>query len=355
MAKDYYKILGVDKGVSQDELKKAFRKLAHKYHPDKADGDEEKFKEINEAYQVLGDEKKRKTYDQFGSAAFEGGGAGAGFGGFDFSGFQGGAGFEDLGDIFGDMFGFAGGGRSRRSRPRGRDIQVDVDLTFAESIYGTEKKIQLKKQSSCERCGGTGGEPGEGMRTCEDCNGRGVKTEVRRTVLGAVQTQVVCGSCEGVGEISKKACTNCHGSGVEQKEKELAVDIPPGVDTGMRVRVRGEGEAIKHGEPGDLYLRIHVEQDKHLVRDGNNIRSRARIGISDATLGTTISHKTVDGMVDVKIPAGIQSGTELRLKGKGVKTSHGRGDQLVTIRVEIPKKLSKKQKKLLEELDLRVE
>ncbi len=355
MAKDYYKILDVDRGASQDEIKKAFRKLAHKYHPDKDGGGEEKFKEINSAYQVLGDEQKRKQYDQFGSAAFEnggfGGGGGFGAGGFDFSGFQGAAGFEDLGDIFGDIF---GGGRQARPRtPRGQDIQMDIDITFHESMFGVQKDISLRKPSACERCSGNGAEPGQGMDTCSTCEGAGVETTVQRTILGAMQSKRTCGTCQGTGEVPKEACSTCSGSGLEQSSKNLNVTIPQGVEDGAIMRVRGEGEAVKAGTAGDLYIRIHVAPDKRFVRDGMHIRSEKEIGFTQAALGDTVDIETIDGVVELKIPSGTQSGSHFRIKGKGVPSTSATGDHYVTVHVETPKKLSREQKKLLEELDLR--
>lgn len=355
MSKDYYKILGIEKGASQDEIKKAFRKIAHKYHPDKPTGDEEKFKEANEAYQVLGDEQKRAQYDQFGSGAFDGSGGfggfnGQGFGGFDFSGFQGGAGFEDLGDIFGDMF---GGGRSRSRERRGSDIQMDLDLTFEEAVFGVQKDVHLTKQAQCERCGGNGGEPGEGMETCKDCDGNGVVIGVQRTILGNMQTKRTCTTCQGTGEIPKKECTGCHGHGVERTSQTLTVTIPPGVENGAMLRVRGEGEAIKGGRSGDLFVRLHVPKSKEFIRDGYNLIKEVEIGFTQAALGDTIEVNTVDGPVDLKIPSGTQSGSRFRMRGKGVPHNRGRGDQFVIVTVVTPKKLSREQKKLLEELDLR--
>lgn len=360
MSKEYYKILDVGKSASQEEIKQAFRKLAHKYHPDKPGGNEAKFKEINEAYQVLGDPTKRGQYDQFGSAAFEngGGGAGQGFGGFsggagpgsawDFSGFQGGAGFEDLGDIFGDLF---GGGRRQRSA-RGQDIQVDTEISFRESVFGTDKKLTLTKSSACERCGGTGGEPGTEMETCRTCKGDGVEIGVQRTILGNMQTKRSCSTCKGSGELPKKSCTTCRGEGVEKKSRTFEVTIPSGVDHGTTLRVRGEGEFVKGGTPGDLFVRIFVKADPRFEREGENIFSEMRIGFTQAALGDTIEVETIDGKVDLQIPSGTQSESQFRLRGKGVQMSRGRGDQIVTVHVMTPKKLSKEQKKLMEELGL---
>jgi molecular chaperone DnaJ len=350
--KDYYKILGVEKNASQDEIKKAFRKKAHQYHPDKPDGDEEKFKEANEAYQVLGDEGKRKKYDQFGSAAFEQGGFGSGG-----SGFGGFGGFEsvDLGDIFGnmgDIFGF-GGGSSRKKSQRGRDIQIDVELTFHDAVFGIERETSLTKTSSCERCGGVGAEPGSKMKDCAACGGSGSLTHQQRTIFGVIQTRRICNECGGDGSIPEKKCERCGGTGLENKKKTIKIRVPAGVDDGDVMRVRGEGESVKGGGAGDLFLRIHVQPSGEFTRDGNAIRSSVRIGFTQAALGAAIEVPTVDGeKVMLKIPAGTQSGTELRMRGKGVPTGSYRGDQLVTVTVVTPKKISREQKKLLEELRL---
>ncbi|MFA4846249.1 MAG: molecular chaperone DnaJ [Patescibacteria group bacterium] len=356
MPKDYYHILNIDKGASQDDIKKAFRTLAHKYHPDKAGGNEAKFKEANEAYQVLGDPDKRAKYDQFGSAAFGGGGqgfqGGQGFGGFDFSGFQNAGGFEDLSDLFGGMF--SGGQRGgRRGQPRGSDIQVDVDLSFHESVFGVEKEIEVTKNATCARCAGTGGEPATGMKTCDDCKGSGVQVTMQRTVLGNIQSKRTCSTCQGTGEVPQKTCTTCHGAGVERKRERLSVGIPGGVDDGALLRVQGKGEAVRGGRSGDLFVRLHVKDDRRFERDGIHIHSATTIGFTQAALGDTIEIETVDGKGDLKIPAGTQSGSQFRLRGKGVPSNRGRGDQIVTVEVRTPERLSREQKKLLEQLDLR--
>ncbi|MBU0646202.1 molecular chaperone DnaJ [Patescibacteria group bacterium] len=359
MSKDYYQTLGVGKGASQDEIKRAFRKLAHQYHPDKPTGNEAKFKEANEAYQVLGDEKKRAQYDQFGSAAFDGsagGGYGQGFGGF--SGFSQNINMDDLGDIFGDMFGFsgragsgfAGGGRQTR---RGHDIRVDADLSFKESVFGKEIEFSLTKPSACARCGGVGAEPGTKMKTCDDCQGSGVKVTTHRTMLGNLQQKTACPTCAGEGEIPETQCSECAGSGLTNSQKTLNVNIPAGVDDGVTLRVRGQGEAVKGGPDGDLFVRIHVKPDPDFQRQDHTIISQVDLGFTQAALGDKIEVKTIDGSGELKIPAGTQSGTQFRLKGKGVPGRHGRGDQIIIANVVTPKKLSREQKKLLEQLDLR--
>ncbi|MFH1712339.1 MAG: molecular chaperone DnaJ [Patescibacteria group bacterium] len=347
MEKDPYKILGVEKNASKDEIKGAFRKLAHEHHPDKG-GDEAKFKEINAAYQILHDDQKRQQYDQFGQT-FDQAGAG-GFGGF--NGAQG-MHFEDLGDIFGEMFGGAfGGGRSRSAR--GSDIQVDVELSFKESVFGVEKELNISKNNVCERCGSEGAEPGTKLKTCSDCDGQGFKVEVQRTILGAVQRRVTCSICQGRGEEPEKKCSTCDGTGLEYGRKTLRVDIPAGVENGMRIRVRGQGEAIGvAGSTGDLYLIIHISADQRFERVGQDIFCQKKIGFTQAAIGDEVDVDTVDGSVKLKIPAGTQSGDKLRLRGKGVQTSRGRGDQIVVIQVATPKKLSRKQKQILKDLDLR--
>jgi molecular chaperone DnaJ len=352
MSKDYYKILDVDKSASQDDVKKAFRKQAHKYHPDKENGDEAKFKEANEAYQILGDPERRKTYDQFGSAAFENGGAGAGgFGGFGGNGGFGG-GFQDmgdLGDIFGDVFGF-GGARGRTRSRKGPDIQVDLELEFKESVFGTDRDIKLHKTVKCERCAGLGNEPGTKLKECKTCSGSGTIEKVQRTILGHMRTRVACSDCAGDGKIPETECTGCQGHRVEKKQKTITVSIPAGIDNGQTIRVSGEGEAGPKGGPeGDLYLRIHVRPSKDFIRKGNTIFSEAKIGFTQAALGDTIEVKTVDGQVDLKIPTGTQSGTEFKLRGKGVAG----GDHLVIVQVITPKKLSRKQKEALDKLDFK--
>src|SRR3989338_4614222 len=345
MSKDYYKVLGVDRGASQEEIKKAFRKLAHQYHPDKATGDAEKFKEIGEAYGVLSDVDKRRKYDQFGSAAFDGSGGfgghqgsgGFGQGGFDFSNVD----FGDLGDAFGDLFGFGGARTSRSRTRRGRDIQVDMDLDFREAVFGVEKEVELTKPSACGRCAGIGAEPGAGMKTCVDCGGQGVQMMVQRTILGNIQSRHMCSTCHGSGEIPKEMCHQCHGSGIEQKQKKMKIHIPAGVDDGSVVRIRGEGEAVKGGESGDLFLEVHVKKDKRFEREGYDIHSQAHIRFTQAALGDTIEVPTVDGNVDLKIPAGTQSGSQFRLRGKGVIHGSSRGDHYVTVQVMTPKKISR--------------
>ncbi len=346
MAKDYYNILGVERTASQDEIKRAFRKLAHEHHPDKG-GSEAKFKEINEAYQALGDTEKRSRYDQFGSADGPQGFGGAGGypGGFDPNA------FGDLGDLFGNIFG-GSGGHSRAQR--GQDVEMEMFLSFKEAIFGVAKEITVNKTNTCSRCGGQGADPGTKMKTCNTCKGKGFTIANQRTILGSVQMRVACSDCEGRGEQPEKPCTECQGQGTSRGRKVLRVDIPAGVEDGMQMRVRGEGESIgAQGEPGDLYLRLRVAPDARFARQGPTIYLNKKIGFTQAALGDSVQVDTVDGLVSMKIPPGTQSGDELRLRGKGVPSNRGRGDQIVIMQVTTPTKLDKNTKRLLEELNLR--
>ncbi len=351
MSKDYYKILGIDKSASQDDVKRAFRKLAHEHHPDKG-GDAEKFKEINEAYQALGDAEKRQRYDQFGSADGP-----QGFGGFGGGGFPGGfdpSMFEEFGDIFGSMFGMGGGSRGRRTR-RGEDIAVAITLNFKEAVFGISKEIPLSRTSACERCAGIGAEPGTKMKTCDTCKGKGTTVQTAQTLLGAMRMQVPCGDCEGKGEKPEKKCTECAGEGTRRTRKTITVDIPAGVDDGVQLRVRGEGEAVQGGETGDLYVQLRVTPDARFRREGTTIFSEKIIGFTQAALGDKVTVDVVDGKVELTIPQGTQSGDQLRLKGKGVPAArNGRGDHIVIIKVQTPTKLGKKEMELLKELNHRI-
>ncbi|RJO59096.1 molecular chaperone DnaJ [Candidatus Parcubacteria bacterium] len=362
MAKDYYQILGVSKNATADEIKRAFRKKAHEHHPDKTHGNEERFKEVNEAYQVLSNPEKRSQYDQFGTtfdqARRQGGEPGGGFGGFgDFSqgGFQqGNVDFGDLGDIFGDIFGFGSSGRQRKRRARsGQDIQVDLPLTFREAVFGAEKSFELFKNSVCENCGGSGADPGSKMQTCSTCKGQGQVQRVVNSFFGQIAQTTVCPACEGQGQIPTAKCRNCRGSGRIKKTSVIKVSVPAGIDDGETLRLAGQGEASeKGGTPGDLYLRARVQPDPRFVRKGADIFSEVNIGFPAAALGTRIEVETLDGPVVMKIPAGTQSGKVFRLSDKGVPhlRKRGRGDHLVTVNVLTPTRLHGRQKKLLEEL-----
>lgn len=349
MSKDYYEILGVQKGASKDELKKAYHKLAHKYHPDKNKGDDSKFKEVNQAYQTLSDDQKRAQYDRFGTDGPQGFNPNqGGFGGFDFSG-QGGMEFDmgDLGDIFGDFFG--GGGR--RQQKRGRDISTEIDLTFEESIFGVKRTILLSKQSVCDICKGTGGKVGTKMDTCKTCNGNGQIREMKRSILGTFETRKTCDACHGQGKTPAEKCSECSGKGVRTKQDEIEINVPVGINAGEMVRMTGLGEAIQGGQAGDLYIKINVRSHGTFKRDGLNLVMDLPIKLTDALLGMTYNLKTLEGnTVEVKIPEGINHGELLRVRGKGVPSTRGRGDIILRVQVQMPKKLSRKSKEVIEKL-----
>lgn len=360
MAGDYYKILGVDKNSSDDEIKKAYRKLAHKYHPDKTGGDSEKFKEINEAYQVLSDKTKRGQYDQFGqtfNGAGPGGGpAGAGFGGFDFSGFQqgGGQGFEGFEDIFSDIFGGGFGSSQRRdSRKAGRDIQIDVEIKFEEMVSGAHRDVSILRRKVCDVCKGAGGEPGAKQETCPTCKGSGQVRQNVRSFFGTFTQVVGCQTCSGEGKIYSQKCRKCGGDGRVKEQENIPIDIPAGISDGQTISVQGYGEAGERGaQSGDLYVTVHVLNSEKFHRKGNDLLSTEHISISQAVLGDKIDVKTIDGSVHMKIPSGTQSGEIFRIKGTGVPVLQrsGRGDQLVTIIVNIPKSPTREQKRIIEDL-----
>jgi len=351
---DYYEVLGVGKSASADEIKKAFRQAAVKHHPDKEGGDEAKFKEINEAYDVLKDAQKRQRYDQFGHAGVGGssGGGGGGFGGNPFEGFQG-QNF-DFGDGLGDIFGqFFGGGQQRSRGPqRGRDVEVSLQLTFEEAIFGVEHEFSLDMDKECSHCHGKTVEPGHDMKTCPTCHGAGQQTRVMNTMFGAIQQNVTCETCQGRGKVPEKVCTVCHGKGTEHGRETVKLKVPAGIDDGATIRLSGRGEAIAAGEKGDLYVHIRVKAHKHFTREGDIILSEEHVPMIDAALGVEIDVETVDGVVRMKVPAGTQSGTDFKLSSHGVPhmNSERRGPHIVNIIVDTPTKLSKKQKQLLEDL-----
>lgn len=353
MSKDYYKTLGVDKGASQDDIKKAFRKLAHEHHPDKAGGNEAKFKEINEAYQALGDPKKRAQYDQFGSN-FQQGGMGGGFQGFNGQDFN--FNMDDLGEMFGgfgDMFGFGGGNQQQARARQGHDIQVVVAIDFLEAVFGVEKEIKLNKTMTCGHCAGNGAEPGSKIDTCDTCKGTGRVIRVQRTILGNIQVQATCEKCHGEGKIYKEKCKKCGGNGIVKDLQTIKVKIPAGIDNGQSIRLNEQGEAGQKGGPaGDLYLQIRINPSKEFKREGFNINSEIEIGFAQAALGTKVQIKTVDGEVTMKIPEGTQSGKTFIIREHGVPKlqGRGRGDHLVKVIVKTPTSLNKQQRKLLEEL-----
>lgn len=353
--RDYYEVLGVSKTATQDELKKAYRKLARKYHPDlNKDNPEaaEKFKECNEAYSVLSDEQKRAQYDQFGPEAFENGGMGGGPGTGGFGGFGGfgGSGMEDIFDMF---FGGQGrGGRSNNAGPqRGADLRYDMEITFEEAAFGVEKEISLKRAERCEHCHGEGAEPGSKVETCPECHGSGYVRFTQNTMFGQMVNERPCSRCHGEGKIISNPCKECGGSGTVKKTKKLKVKIPAGVDNGSRLRVGGEGEAgLKGGPSGDLYVYLYVKPHKFFERDGTTVLCEVPINIVQATLGAEIKVPTLDGQVTMKVPEGTQPGKVMRLKGKGIPSLRGggRGDQLVRMKVVVPTKLTDKQKDALQ-------
>jgi len=352
--RDYYEVLGVSKDASADELKKAFRRAAVKYHPDKEGGDEAKFKEVNEAYDVLKDSQKRQRYDQFGHAGVGGsaGGGGGnpfeGFGGFNGQNFDFGDG--GLGDIFGQFFG--GGSRSQRPR-RGRDVEVNLQLSFEEAVFGVEHSFGLDIDDTCSHCKGSTVEPGYDMKTCDTCKGAGQQARMMNTIFGQIQQNVVCETCHGRGRVPEKECSVCHGRGTERRKQTIKVKIPAGIDDGATIRLSGRGEATEGGEKGDLYVNIRVKAHKHFTREGNIILSEEHVSMVDAALGTEIDVDTVDGSVRMKVPAGTQSGTDFKLSSHGVPhlNGNGRGPHIVSIVVDTPTKLSKKQRELLEQFE----
>ncbi|MFH1111456.1 MAG: molecular chaperone DnaJ [Patescibacteria group bacterium] len=359
MSKDYYQILGVSKNATTDEIKKAFRKLAHEYHPDKSGGNEAKFKEINEAYQVLANSDKRKQYDQFGTA-FETAGGPGGFNWSDFSRQGGFSGFQteninmdDLGDIFGgfgDIFGF-GGGRRRRGGPRsGTDLQIETAIDFEEAVFGAVKSLRLEKEIICSKCNGNGAESGSKISVCSTCGGSGQVAQVQRTFLGNIQSITICPNCAGAGKKAEKVCKHCSGRGIEKGVRNLDFKITAGINNGQQIRLAGEGEpGEKGGRPGDLLIFIRVRPHKFFRRDGFDLYTDREISLPLAVLGGKVELKTLDGAVDLKIPAGTQPGIVFKISGRGVphlRTSK-RGDILVKIQVKIPTKLSRKEKELL--------
>ena len=349
MSKDYYDILGIAKGANDADIKKAFKKLALKYHPDRNPDNkeaEEKFKEINEAYQVLSDSEKRSRYDQFGTADFNGGGFEGGFGGAGFD-------FSDLGDIFGDIFGggFSSSARSNPNAPRkGSDIESTINLTFEEAIFGCEKEITINKNENCETCKGTGAKPGSSKKTCDKCGGKGRINMQRMTPFGVSSVTSTCDKCHGTGTIIDTPCNICRGTGKVRKAKTISVKIPAGVDNGNIIPLRGQGEpGTNGGHSGDLYINLRVPRNKTFERRGTDIYIEEHISVGKAILGAELKVPTVDGEVSYKVPAGTQSNTVFRLRGKGVPRVNGtgRGDQFVKVVVDIPKKLNDKEREAI--------
>ncbi len=354
---DYYELLGVPKNASADEIKKAYRRLAVQHHPDKEGGNEEKFKEINEAYDVLKDSQKRQRYDQFGHAGVGGASGGGNAGGNPFEGFGGFGGQNanfDFGGGFGDIFDqFFGGGKSsgQRGPKKGRDVEVQLQLTFEEAIFGLEHEFNIELEDTCEHCKGTTTEPGYELQTCPTCHGAGQQTKVVNTMFGAIQQTVPCETCHGAGKIPEKVCTVCRGTGTQRRKQAIKVKIPAGIDDGATIRLSNRGEAIAGGEKGDLYIHLRVKADKLFTREGDIILSEQHITMVEAALGVEINVKTVDGTVRMKVPAGTQSGTDFKLSNHGVPhlNSDKRGPHIVSIIVDTPTKLSRKQRSILEE------
>ena len=352
--RDYYEVLGVDKNASEDEIKRAYKKLARKYHPDMNPGDkeaEEKFKEINEANEVLSDPEKKANYDQFGFAGTDpnyGAGQGGGFGG----GFD----FGDLGDIFGSFFGGGfGGGQARRNGPqRGESIRASVSVTFKEAAFGCEKEVTIQRSEQCTTCKGNGCAPGTTPEICPDCHGSGVVQVQQRTPMGVFASSRPCQRCHGTGKIIHQPCTDCGGTGAVRKRKTIKINIPAGIDHGQTISLRGQGNAGKNGGPaGDLLITVMVQPHELFRREGNDVLCEAPITFSQAVLGATLEIPTIDGQVKYDIPEGTQTGTVFRLRGKGIPVlnGRGRGDQYVTVTIETPRGLNREQKDALKKFD----
>jgi molecular chaperone DnaJ len=350
--RDYYEILGVKKDASADEIKKAFRRQAIEHHPDRG-GNEEKFKELNEAYEVLKDADKRKRYDQFGHAGVGNGGGGDPFAGFNGFGQGQNVNFDfgdlGLGDIFSSFFGGgAPGGQRQRSR-RGRDVETRVEISFEQAVFGTEVELSLNLEDTCDHCKGTMTEPGYELKTCATCNGSGQVVNVTRTIFGNIQQASICPTCEGRGKVPEKVCSVCRGTGTRTKNQRIMLKIPAGIDDGATIRLRERGEAIANAPKGDLYVNIRVKPHKQFTREGDLILSEEHVGMVGAALGTEIEVETVDGKVRMKVPAGTQSGSDFKLSSHGVPHIKGntRGAHIVTIVVDTPTKLNKQQQELL--------
>ncbi len=356
--RDYYEVLGVPKSASADEIKKAFRRKAVELHPDKQGGDEAKFKEVNEAYEVLKDQSKRQRYDQFGHAGVGGnGGGGDPFGGAYGGGFNGqnvNFDFGDLGlgDIFGSFFG-GGAGRGPGRQARGNDVETRVEITFEQAVFGTEVSLNLNLEDTCSHCNGTTAEPGYQLKTCGTCKGSGQVVTATRTIFGNIQQATICPTCKGTGKIPEKVCTVCHGKGTERRNQKIELKIPAGIDDGATIRLREHGEAIANGPKGDLYVHVRVKAHKHFTREGDLILSEEHVSMVSAALGVEVDVETVDGLVRMKVPAGTQSGTDFKLANHGVPyvRDNNRGPHIVTIVVDTPTKLTKQQKELLEQFN----
>ena len=358
MAKrDYYEVLGLSKGASAAEIKKAYRKLSKQYHPDinKEEGAEEKFKEITEAYEVLSDDNKKAQYDQFGHAAFGNGGQGGfgGAGGFGggFQGFSGG--FDDLGDIFSSFFGGGGGRRNPNAPRQGEDLLQRMHISFEESVFGTKKTIKLRKDVECDHCHGTGAKDSSSVTTCQRCHGTGQEAVIQDTPFGRMQSQRTCSECQGRGKIIKDKCAHCFGKGYNNREVEYEVEIPAGISSGQRVRLQGKGGAGENGGPaGDLFIEVSVPEDSYFHREDDDIYTKLTLSPAQAALGTKIDVRTLTGEIELTVPAGTQHGRKFRLAGKGVKNvmGYGQGDHYIVVSIEIPKNLSTRERELYMEL-----
>ena len=350
--RDYYEVLGVQKGASDTEIKKAYRKLAKENHPDLNPGDqgaEARFKEINEAYEILSDKDKRTRYDQFGFAGVDPSYGGGGYGG---GGFDGSFDFGDLGDIFGSFFGggFGGASRSRSGPQRGESLRTSLSITFEEAAFGCEKEINLERVELCDTCGGSGAAPGTTPETCSNCGGIGTVQQRRQTPMGVFATTSPCPRCGGKGKMISSPCKSCNGTGQVRKRKTIKVSIPAGIDNGQIISLRGQGNAGKNGGPsGDLQIIISVQSHPLFRRDGTNVYCDAPITFTQAVLGGELEIPTIDGKVKYEIPEGTQTGTTVRLRGKGIPNvnGRGRGDQFVTVHIETPRNLSREQKEAL--------
>lgn len=336
MAKEYYEVLGVSEDASKDEIKKAYRKKAKKYHPDSNsdEADEEKFKKINKAYQVLSDDEKRKKYDMFGKQ------------GVDASGRNPGGGFSDFEDIFNTFF---GGGRGRRRQKRGQHLKVEADISLEEAYHGVEKTYEVRRRKKCSECGGSGAENGN-TNTCSNCNGRGRVEKVQRTIFGRQRTVQECSKCGGSGEIPEEKCSACNGKGVVEEDEKLSFNIPPGVRNGQRLRLRGKGHEIKDGRSGDLYVFVNIEEHPELQRKKDDLFTTVSLGVGDAVLGADVEVSTPDSKAKISIPPGTQPNQVLRLKGKGMpKQRHGYGDLYVKVDIDIPEDVDEESEEVFEQ------
>ena len=374
MSKDYYKVLGVPRNATKEDIKRAYRKLAHLYHPDKAGGSEPKFKEINEAYQILGDDKKRSQYDQFGRVFSAGGGSayggeggtpfgqggfewgrGGNFGGFNFGEDMRGFADFDFSEVFEDVLGgmgFPGTKRETRSR-KGKDIQIDLEIPFEEMIFGGKHEVSLRKLSKCESCGGTGAEDKSKMKVCDKCGGAGKVERTQRTILGVFSQIGVCQDCTGRGEVPETPCKDCGSKGVRQTAERIEIFVPASVNNNELLKLSGKGEAsLSGGVPGDLYVKIHVIPSKVYRRQSDDVIMELPVKFTDAALGTHVDVETPDGKIAMKIPEGTESGDILKIRGRGIPHSsgYGRGNLLIEVKVATPKKLSKKAKEMIEKL-----